>query len=105
MNSIQRQGTVLGRQAFIADHVESESGVGYMGDWSKLLWGQIGGISYDVSDSATLDLSEAQDGSGLTSLWQHNLVAVRCEAEFSLRVHDVESFVKIKESDAVEPAA
>ena len=105
LNSIQRQGTVLGRQAFIADHVESESGVGYMGDWSKLLWGQIGGISYDVSDSATLDLSEAQDGSGLTSLWQHNLVAVRCEAEFSLRVHDVESFVKIKESDAVEPAA
>lgn len=94
-NSLTRQGRVIGRPVTIASHVKNGDTVGYLGDFSKLLWGQVGGISYDVSDQATLDLSAAQDGTGLTSLWQHNLVAVRCEAEFAIRVHDVESFVKV----------
>lgn len=94
-NSMTRQGRVIGRPVTIASHVKNGDTVGYLGDFSKLLWGQVGGISYDVSDQATLDLSADQDGSGLTSLWQHNLVAVRCEAEFAIRVHDVESFVKV----------
>jgi hypothetical protein len=59
------------------------------------VWGQIGGLSYDVSDQATLDLSAAGDGSGLVSLWQNNLVAVRVEAEFGVLVNDPESFVKL----------
>lgn len=94
-NSLTRSGRILSRPTMIAENVQSGSTVGYIGDFSKLLWGQIGGITYDVSDQATLDLSEAQDGSGLTSLWQHNLVAVRCEAEFALRVHDKDAFVKL----------
>lgn len=94
-NSLTRQGRVIGRPVTIASNVQSAAAVGYLGDFSQLLWGQVGGITYDVSDEATLDLSAAQDGSGLTSLWQHNLVAVRCEAEFAIRVHDAESFVKI----------
>lgn len=97
-NSLTRTGRILGRPTAIADGVQEGTTLGYYGDFSKILWGQIGGISYDVSDQATLDLSAAQDGSGLTSLWQHNLVAVRCEAEFSIRVHDAEAFVKITES-------
>lgn len=97
-NTLTRQGRVIGRPVTIASHVAHEDSVGYLGDFSKLLWGQVGGISYDVSDQATLDLSAAQDGTGLTSLWQHNLVAVRCEAEFAIRVHDVESFVKVTKS-------
>lgn len=97
-NSLTRSGRILARPTMIAEGVKNESTVGYLGDFSKVLWGQIGGISYDVSDQATLDLSEAQDGSGLTSLWQHNLVAVRCEAEFALRVHDKDAFVKVTES-------
>lgn len=97
-NSLTRTGRILGRPTAIADGVKNDTTLGYYGDFSKILWGQIGGISYDVSDQATLDLSAAQDGSGLTSLWQHNLVAVRCEAEFSIRVHDAEAFVKITES-------
>lgn len=94
-NSLTRTGRILGRPTTIADEVAHDGTVGYLGDFSKILWGQIGGITYDVSDQATLDLSSAQDGSGLTSLWQHNLVAVRCEAEFSIRVHDAEAFVKV----------
>lgn len=97
-NSLTRTGRILGRPTTIADGVKNGTTLGYYGDFSKILWGQIGGISYDVSDQATLDLSAAQDGSGLTSLWQHNLVAVRCEAEFAIRVHDAEAFVKITES-------
>lgn len=96
-NTITRQGRVIGRPVTIASNVANEGTVGYLGDFSKILWGQIGGISYDVSDEATLDLSAAQDGSGLTSLWQHNLVAVRCEAEYAIRVHDAEAFVKVTE--------
>lgn len=97
-NSITRTGRILGRPTTIADGVKNGTTLGYYGDFQKILWGQIGGISYDVSDQATLDLSAAQDGSGLTSLWQHNLVAVRCEAEFAIRVHDAGAFVKITES-------
>jgi hypothetical protein len=66
-----------------------------MGDWQQVVWGQIGGISYDVSDQATLDMSANGDGSGLVSLWQNNLVAVRVEAEFGVLVNDPASFVKL----------
>lgn len=104
-NSLTRQGRILSRPVAIADHVaQVEDGsvkdnvIGYYGDFSKIMWGQIGGISYDVSDQATLDLSAEQDGSGLTSLWQHNLVAVRCEAEFAIKVRDKDAFVKVKEA-------
>lgn len=96
-NSLTRTGRILSRPVTIAEGVASGEGttLGYYGDFSKILWGQIGGISYDVTDQATLDLSAEQDGSGLTSLWQHNLVAVRCEAEFAIRVHDKDAFVKV----------
>lgn len=97
-NSLTIAGRVLSRPTLIAEKVKNGDVLGFMGDFSKVLWGQIGGISYDISDQATLDLSEQQDGSGMTSLWQHNLVAVRCEAEFALRVHDKDAFVKIKET-------
>lgn len=100
-NSLTRAGRIIGRPVMISDHVAKDGTVGYLGDFDKVLWGQIGGISYDVSDQATLDLSEAQDGSGLTSLWQHNLVAVRCEAEFAIRVHDKDAFVKVTEGAGV----
>lgn len=97
-NSLTRTGRILARPITIADGVKGEdpaSAAGYFGDFQNIWWGQVGGISYDVSDQATLDLSEAQDGSGLTSLWQHNLVAVRCEAEFAALVRDPEAFVKV----------
>lgn len=105
-NSLTRTGRILSRPVTIAEGVaagevagseggSAKSTLGYYGDFSKVIWGQIGGISYDVTDQATLDLSAEQDGSGLTSLWQHNLVAVRCEAEFALRVHDKDAFVKV----------
>ena len=96
-NSLTRTGRILARPVTIAEGVRGEAGgaAGYFGDFSQILWGQVGGISYDISDQATLDLSEAQDGSGMTSLWQNNLVAVRAEAEFAALVRDPEAFVKV----------
>lgn len=103
-NSLIRTGRILARPITIAEGVKgSESAfapAGYFGDFSKIIWGQVGGISYDISDQATLDLSEAQDGSGMTSLWQNNLVAVRCEAEFAALVRDPEAFVKVTDGTA-----
>ena len=97
-NSLTRTGRILARPITIAEGVkgaDENAPAGYFGDFSKILWGQVGGISYDISDQATLDLSEAQDGSGMTSLWQNNLVAVRAEAEFAALVRDPEAFVKV----------
>jgi len=96
-NSLTRTGRILGRPALIAEKIKNDTTLGYIGDFSKIFWGQVGAISYDVSDQATLDLSDAQDGSKIVSLWQHNLVAIRCEAEFAAHVRDPEAFVKITE--------
>lgn len=95
INAPFRAGRVLGRPTYVSDHVSSGTTIGYMGDFSQIVWGQVGNVSYDVSDQATLDLSVAQDGSGITSLWQNNLVAVRVEAEFACLINDVASFVKL----------
>ncbi|AOT23583.1 major capsid protein [Rhodococcus phage BobbyDazzler] len=89
-NDLMRRGRILSRPAMFASQVGTGTTLGYAGDWGKVLWGQIGGISYDVSDQATLTL----DGE-LVSLWEHNLVAVRCEAEYALHVHDKDAFVKL----------
>ncbi|MGX9349174.1 phage major capsid protein [Microbacterium sp. KNMS] len=63
--------------------------VGYGGDWSQVAWGVVGGISYDVSTQATVTINGV-----LTSLWEHNLVAIRAEAEYGLLVNDPQAFVK-----------
>lgn len=87
-----RQGRLLGRPSFIGDGVAAGDIVGFAGDWTKAVWGVVGGISYDVSTQATVTL----DGE-LVSLWEHNLVAVRAEAEYGWLVHDTAAFVKYTE--------
>lgn len=95
-NSVaQRGGSILSRPTLISDHVQHNGVVGFVGDFSQVIWGQIGGLSFDVTDQATLDFSDAQDGSQLISLWQHNMVAVRCEAEYAFLVNDTDAFVKL----------
>ena len=89
-NTALQGGKLLGRQSVYKDEIGAGSVLGYAGDWSKAVWGVVGGISYDVSTQATVTL----DGE-LTSLWEHNLVAIRAEAEYGFHVADAESFVKI----------
>lgn len=89
-NTALEGGRLLGRQGLYADGVAEDDTVGYAGDFSKAVWGAVGGISYDVSTQATVTL----DGD-LVSLWEHNLVAIRAEAEYGFHVADPEAFVKL----------
>lgn len=89
-----REGRILGRPTILSDHVASGSLVGYAGDFSQVLWGQVGGLSFDVTDQATLNLGTFASPN-FVSLWQHNLVAVRVEAEYGLLVNDPDAFVKL----------
>lgn len=93
-----REGRILGRPTFISDHVYSGSTIGFMGDFNQVIWGQIGGISYDVTDQATLNFG-TEASPNMISLWQYNLVAVRVEAEFGALVHDTASFVKLTNTE------
>ena len=94
INAPFRSGRVLGRPTYLSDHVASGTTVGFMGDFSQILWGQVGGLSYDVTDQATLNLGTV-GSPNFVSLWQHNLVAVRVEAEFAALVNDPQAFVKL----------
>lgn len=100
INNVTRQGRILGRPAVLMEDLAVGTGdaeiFGYAGDWSKILWGPVGGISYDVSDQATLVINDE-----VVSLWQHNLIAVRCEAEYGVLVQDPEAFVKLTNFDGV----
>ena len=89
-----REGRILGRPTILSDHVATGTTVGYMGDWSQIIWGQVGGLSFDVTDQATLNLGTFASPN-FVSLWQHNLVAVRVEAEFGVLVNDKDAFVKL----------
>lgn len=84
-----RAGRVLGRPAFIGDGVKGGTTVGFGGDWNQAAWGVVGGISYDVSTEATVTINGE-----LTSLWEHNLLAVRAEAEYGWLVNDTAAFVE-----------
>ncbi|AFU20642.1 major capsid protein [Mycobacterium phage RhynO] len=89
-----REGRILGRPTILSDHVAQGDLIGILGDFSQVVWGQVGGLSFDVSDQATLNLGTPQ-APNFVSLWQHNLVAVRVEAEYGLLINDEEAFVRL----------
>lgn len=84
-----RAGRVLGRPSFIGEGVKGGTTIGFGGDWNQAAWGVVGGISYDVSTEATVTINGE-----LTSLWEHNLLAVRAEAEYGWLVNDTAAFVE-----------
>lgn len=88
-----RTGRLMGRPFAMSDSVATANKttvVGYAGDFTQCVWGTVGGITYDVSTQATVTINGV-----LTSLWEHNLVAVRAEAEFGFLCNDTAAFVKI----------
>lgn len=89
-----RAGRIVARPTILSDHVAKGTTVGFAGDFSQILWGQVGGLSYDVTDQATLNLGTPQ-APEFVSLWQHNLVAVRVEAEYALHVNDPQAFIRL----------
>src|SRR5690606_24700049 len=86
-------GRLLGRPSFMGEGVATPNltdVVGYAGDWSQAAWGVVGGISYDVSTQATVTIDNA-----LVSLWEHNLLAIRAEAEYGFLLNSADAFVKL----------
>jgi len=90
-----RQGRLMGRPAAYVPQIAVGTGstktIGYMGDWSRLLWGQITPIEYLVSTEGTY-----VDGDGTThSAVQENLVLVRAECLIGVGLADANAFVRI----------
>lgn len=92
--TLARPGRLLGRPSFMGEGVGHGNTVAFGGDFSKAAWGVVGGISYRVSTEASVTI----DGS-LTSLFEHNLVAVLAEAEYGFVIADTEAFVKYERAD------
>lgn len=86
-----RQGRMLGYEAFFGTGVYAAAPkiFGYLGDWSQVAWGAVGGISYRVSTEAPVTINGS-----LVSLFENNLVAILAEAEYGFLVNDPASFVK-----------
>lgn len=94
-----RPGRLLGRSTFIGDGVANGDVVGFGGDWSKAVWGAVGGINYKVSTEAPVTVNGE-----LISAFEHNLVAILAEAEYGWLLNDEEAFVKYT-SDNSSPAS
>ena len=91
-----RGGRLIGRPSWMGEGVANGGTLGFGGDWRKVAWGVVGGITYDVSDQATVTIDEE-----LVSLWEHNLIAIRAEAEYGLVIADTEAFVAYEGDNAV----
>lgn len=92
--SVARPGRLLNRPSAMGEGVGNGTNVGFFGDFTKAAWGAVGGISYRVSTEATVTINGA-----LTSLWEHNLVAILAEAEYGFVMQDPAYFGKL--TDAV----
>lgn len=87
------RGSLLGRPSFLGEGVADASNtvLGYLGDFSQVAWGAVGGISFSVSDQATVTINGS-----LVSLWEQNLVAIRAEAEYGFVMPDADAFVQLR---------
>lgn len=91
-----RPGRLMGRPSYLGEGVANGDVVGFGGDWSKAVWGVVGGITYDVSTEATVTIDAA-----LVSLWEQNLVAIRAEAEYGFFVEaPATNFVRFENAES-----
>ena len=54
--------------------------VGVAGDWTKAIYGTVGGVKIDFADQATITIASEQ-----VNLFEHNMFAVRAEIEIGFR--------------------
>ena len=99
IDNVQTQGaigSILSRPAYRSRAAyDADSGVvGFGGDWSYAVWGQVEDIQISVSEEATL----TDDEGNTINLWQQNMFAVRAEFEVGFRVRDVSAFAKLTSS-------
>lgn len=63
--------------------------LGFAGDWTKAMYGTVEGVKIDISNQATLTISDSA-----VNLWEHNMFAVKAEIEVGF-VADTGVFNKI----------
>lgn len=68
--------------------------LGFAGDWTQAMYGTVEGIKVDISDQATLTISDTA-----VNLWERNMFAVRAEIEIGF-VADTSAFFKITRTHA-----
>lgn len=96
LGDLQAQGTIgslLGRPVFKsqAAYLDTTTDVlGFTGDWSQAVWGQVSDVVIKVSDQATLTAGE-----DTINLFQQNMFAVLAEIEIGFRVSNTAAFRKI----------
>lgn len=86
-------GSVLGRPVFKsrAAYLDTTTDVlGFTGDWSQAVWGQVGDVTIKISDQATLVAGE-----DTINLFQQNMFAVLAEIEVGFRVGNIAAFKKL----------
>lgn len=89
-------GSILGRPVFRSGNVHlagatgSAATLGIAGDWSKAVWGQVEGVSIDISDNPVYNA----DGDLITAGWQDNMIAVRAEIHVGF-IADDSQFVRL----------
>lgn len=93
-----RPGRLIGRPSLMGEAVGAGAVKAFAGDWSKVAWGAVGGINYSISTEATVTINN-----NLVSLFEHNLVAIKAEAEYGLvfETGDGEPVDFVKYVDAV----
>ena len=72
------QKTLITKGAFVQG---TPNIVGFVGDWSKAMYGIVQNVRIDISKEATLTLAD----SSTLSLFQNNMIAVRAEIEIGFR--------------------
>ena len=91
-----QQGRLINRPARLVEAIDAGGSgttevVGYMADWSRVLWGQIGPMEFFVSQEGTY-----VDDDGTThSAVQENLILFRAEALLGVHVPDPDAVVKV----------
>jgi hypothetical protein len=83
----------LGRPVFKskAAYLDTTTDVlGFTGDWTQAIWGQVDDVTVKISDQATLTVGE-----DTVNLFQQNMFAVLAEIEVGFRISDIAAFKKL----------
>lgn len=72
--------------------------IGFVGDWTKAMYGTVEGVKIDISNQATLIVEEGTS-TEMINLWQQNMFAVRAEVEIGF-VAETEYFNSITRTHA-----
>lgn len=67
----------------------ADNTVGFAGDWTKAMYGVVNDVNISISDDANI--------TGVGSMFEKNMFAVRAEVEIGFVAADVNQFVKVTE--------